>query len=213
MSDRRLREAERLLAQIASVEHEAAYLRARRDAGLLPLVRLQAAARLEYPPALLALDGTEPPTLGEGILSLGKEAALRWSAAIVRASLPTWEATHADPRPRAALAIVDRWIAATPGRERGQARRDAQRLSATLIGVAHAAGEDPQDQGEAWVFRAAVVLLGAVAEDKRGLRRAFDETMLIACGIPEPNTLLQAAAQEFVPWLLGDRLHCLEQSA
>jgi hypothetical protein len=211
MSDHKLRELERRLQQTLSVENEAAYLRARRDAGRLSAVRLQAAARLDYPPALMALDNTEPPSLEECLVSLGKEAVLRWGAALVRAGLPHWEATHVDLRPRAALAVVDRWIVGGPGEDRDQARSDAQQQIVALAGPAHAAAVGPNDD-EGWVFRAVVALLAVVWESQRNLEAAFRQAMLVASGIPEPNALIEAAAMEFVPWLLGDRLHCLSDA-
>lgn len=212
MSDTKLRELERRVRQDASVENEGAYLRARVEAGRLELTRLQAAARLHYPPALWALDGTEPPSLGECLDTLGREALLRWGAALVRAALPIWEGSHADSRPREALAIVDRWIAGAPGPQRDGARSEAQQAIVSLANVAHAAATDPNED-EGWVFRAVVALLAVVWTSNRKVASEFEQAMLVIAHMPQPYANIDAARVEFVRWLLGDRLHCMEAAS
>lgn len=211
MSDARLRDLARLSDQTLAISDEASLLRARCAAGQLETLRLQAAARLEYPPAVMALEGTDPPSLADCLVALGKEAVLRWGASLVRAALPLWDETHTDQRPRAALAVVEQWIRARPGPERDQARSAAQGQIVILAGVAHAAGTAP-NQDEAWVFRAAVALLAVVWESNRNLAHAFEEAMLVAAGMPQPHLILERAAQEFVPWLLGGQLAVLEEA-
>ena len=208
MSDQKLRELERRWRETGSLEDEVSLLRERVRTGRLPLLRLQAAARLEYPPATTALDNQAAPSLEEALTELGKEAWVRLGRATLRAGLPDWDGVSADRRPHEALAIVNSWLTCRSARD--QARRQAGEF---MREAQYVAGAAPAVHGPAgWVLRVALAVASTVWSTNRRVASQTEKALLVAAarGDDEPDggvehglRHLRAVQEDLVPWLLG----------
>lgn len=208
MSDSKLRELERRAHETGSNDDVSALLRERVRAGRLPLLRLQMAARLGYPPATIALDDTEAPSLEEGLNELGKEAQVRFGRALLRSGLEVWDETSMDRGPHEALAIADLWL--TNPERRDEARSRAKSFTGR---EQYKAGAAPGRQGgSGWVLRVAIGVMLVVWSTKRtAARHMLAATKLTAgvgqedpdAGVAAGQRALEAVQVELVAWLLG----------
>jgi len=106
--DERLRRLERAFRASGAAEDEAEWLRERVRRGELDPARLDAAAALGHPAALLASGRGDEPL--RALERLGPTALGRAAVAAAELVLPVWEGAFArDPRPRLAVAAARAW--------------------------------------------------------------------------------------------------------
>jgi len=223
MSDSELRELERRYRASGSVQAEAAWLRARVQAGELALDCLKLAALLGHEGAHGVLGEAAPePTLilrewdhpvefntlfdmVRDCADCGCEALVRLIVALSRHLLPLFERERtADFGPRAAIEISERWlvepdkVSLTMLRDAGWAAGASSDDVVFEDSVAHQVAELAQ--------RAAEAAQNAHASDReRTLASAEDAALQALHSLdPEEAVQLEAAVRaELVPWALG----------
>lgn len=201
MSDRRLRELERQLAQ-GDAEAEPALLLERVRQGLLDPARLELAAYLGHPPARQALLERAPEASGDleawvrGLADWGPGAWVRAAVAAARLVLPSWEQRGLeDTSPQEALAAAQAWLR-EPTAERAQEAHAcaelAQGVLEALNELAHTVSFEDHFVLMAEVFRetraAVQAALSAAVEPERGATHA----VLAAVAARERSALVGA---------------------
>jgi len=217
VSDADLRELERRFRETGCVEDEAAWLRARAQAGELEKSRLELAAYCHHEAAVTAL-GLE--ALGEqrgfrrwanGLSAWGLEAYNRVQIAAAYAALVVWEggpstlraaACLADMRedvlrgsPRQAVGAVEAWLhcPCPKHKEAASTRTLAFGVPRTRTSVAAA-------------LRSVVQLAWGVDRDEDSQRIEDDEKLLsFAEQATSPDIVRAAVRADLIPWALGYR--------
>ena len=201
MTDSHLRELERRFRASASVEDEAAWLRARVQAGELSQERLELAAYLGHPaagappgnPDLTWTPENQAPTWrwAEGLARWGVEAQTRAAVAATRQALRFWEAGDPlDYRPHVAVELAERWIltpeAANLDAQLAQAHESADALS-----------ESPSAGSRGKVAWAAACCALCPFDTSHACCEAVYAADEVVDGVPT------RVRDELVPWALG----------
>ena len=216
MSDADLRELGRRWRETGSVEDEAAWLRARVQAGELEQSRLELAASLGSCPAAEAQSSALPVAslrvLLEQISSIGGRVLVRSLMAMGYAVLPVWKEEHPlSEEPVPLLSLTDAWLvgSAPDFCERTSARwEDATNLMLQSGGYASTRADRAYRLCLHAVSAAAWSCDGDTSPAECAIRKqecvsAYAEACVGPDSLLSEDSARAAIATELVPWLLG----------
>lgn len=230
VSDADLRELERKFRETGSVEDEAAWLRARVQAGELSQENLELAAFLGHEGAQFAADSeiVAPSVEGDGydtdtclypslsewtrqLCVFGLEAAVRAGIASSVASLPTFETAYPGvTEPRTALNLTEEWVLDQTS-ERAKAAVAAGLNSeepVCMVNASYGPAPDQQTVGFGPAYGALTLadeetLEGHGSEQLSDFTSAAVVSVSSAAHVLPPEEVVRVVAQELIPFALG----------